>query len=294
MMQARRIGDARITRILEYAAPTHDPAFLFPDLPQADLDRQGAWLAPHHYIAHMNRLIVTIQLWIVHAGGNVIVVDTGVGNRKPRGVARMNLLNNQILPWLEAAEAAPAQVTHVVHTHLHCDHVGWDTVQADGRWVPTFPNARYLLPKVDFDYFTAEAEQRVNPIIDNALTDSVLPILEAGLADFIDGQKEIAGGVLGVEPAPGHSPGQLTFRVRSQGEEAIFSADVMHSPVQVVAPEINTSYCLDPAQARASRAALLARAAEREALIMPMHFGAPHCGYIRRQGDGYVFEGATW
>ena len=294
MMQSRRIGDVRITRILEYAAPTHDPAFLFPDLPQAELDGQGAWLAPHHYIAHMNRLIVTIQLWIVHAGGNVIIVDTGVGNRKPRGVARMNMLNNQILPWLEAAEAAPARVTHVVHTHLHCDHVGWDTRFEDGRFVPTFPNARYLLPKVDFDYFRAEAEHRVNPIIDNALTDSILPIVDAGLAEFIDGQPEIAGGVLGVEPAPGHSPGQLTFRIRSQGLEAIFGADVMHSPLQIVAPEINTSYCLDPALARASRAALLARAAEREALIMPMHFGAPHCGYIRRQGDGYVFEGAAW
>ena len=293
MMQTRRIGEATVTRILEYAAPTHDPAFLFPDLAQAELDRHASWLAPHHYIAPMNRLIVTIQLWILRIGGDVIVIDTGVGNRKPRAAARMHMLNTLMLPWLEAAGAAPDKVTHVVHTHLHSDHVGWDTVAVDGRWVPTFPKARYLLPKTDFDHYRAEAAQRVNPIIDQAFADSVMPVIEAGLADFITDQHEIAGGLI-VEPAPGHSPGQLTYRLRSQGEEAIFSADVMHSPLQVVMPDLNTSYCIDPAQARASRAALLARAAQREALIMPMHFGAPHCGYIRRQGEGYVFEGATW
>lgn len=293
MMQTRMIGDVRVTRILEYAAPTHDPAFLFPDLKQAELDRHAAWLAPHHYIAPMNRLIVTIQIWVVQAGGNVIVVDTGVGNRKPRAIARMNMLNTLVLPWLEAAGAAPAKVTHVVHTHLHCDHVGWDTSFVDGRWIPTFPNARYLLPKTDFDHYRAETGQRANPIIDQAFADSVMPVVDAGLADLIADQREIAG-VLTVEPAPGHSPGQLTYRIRSQGEEGIFSADVMHSPLQIVKPELNTSYCVDPAAARASRAALLARAADREALIMPMHFGAPHCGYIRQQGGGYVFEGAAW
>ena len=163
MMQTRRVGDATITRILEYAAPTHDPAFLFPELPQAELDRLAPTLAPHHYIPAMNRLIVTIQLWIVHAGSNVILIDTGVGNFKPRAAARMNMLNTLTLPWLEAAGAAPKAVTHVVQTHMHSDHVGWNTVLADGRWVPTFPNARYLMPRGDFDYYRDEAAQRVNP-----------------------------------------------------------------------------------------------------------------------------------
>lgn len=292
-MQTRMIGNVQVTRILEYAAPTHDPAFLFPDLPQAELNQSAAWLAPGHYIPHMNRLIVTIQLWVVRAGSNVIVVDSGVGNHKPRAMARMNMLNTLVLPWLEAAGAAPSKVTHVVHTHLHCDHVGWDTQFVDGRWVPTFPNARYLLPETDFEYFRAEAEQKINPIIDQSFTDSVLPVIHAGLADFITDQREIAD-LLVVEPAPGHSPGQLTFRIRSGHEEGIFTADVLHSPLQIAIPSLNTSYCLDAAKARSSRTALLARAADREALIMPMHFGAPYCGYVRRQGSGYVFEGATW
>ncbi len=222
MMQTRRIGDARVTRILEYAGPTHDPAFLFPDLPQAELDRHASWLAPSHYIASMNRLIVTIQLWIVHAGGNVIIIDTGVGNRKPRTAARMNMLNTLVLPWLEAAGAAPASVTHVVHTHLHSDHVGWDTVFADGRWVPTFPNARYMMPRTDFDYYHGEAAHKVNPIIDQAFADSVIPVVEAGLVDFIGETGEVAG-CLTIEPAPGHSPGQLTFAC-APGVKREFSA----------------------------------------------------------------------
>ena len=294
MIQSRQIGDARVTRVLEYFGPTHDPAFLFPDLPQAELDAEAAWLAPHHYVPHMNRLIVTIQLWVVHAGGNVIVIDTGVGNGKPRAAARMNMLNGQVPAWLEAAGARPDRVTHVVHTHLHSDHVGWNTVAVDGEWVPTFPNARYVVPKTDVEYYKAAIARKPDPIIDNAFVDSVFPVVEAGLVDFLpDAAREVAG-CLEVEPAPGHSPGMLTYRLRSRGEEGIFSADVMHSPLQIAKPELNTSYCVEPEKARRSRASLLARAVEREALIMPMHFGAPHCGYVRRQGDGFRFEAATW
>lgn len=294
MIQSRQIGDARVTRVLEYSGPTHDPAFLFPDLPQAELDAAASWLAPHHYVSHMNRLIVTIQLWVVHAGGNVIVIDTGVGNGKPRAAARMNMLNGLVLPWLEAAGAAPHQVTHVVHTHLHSDHVGWNTTNIDGRWAPTFPNARYLVPKTDFDYYKDALAREPDPIIDNAFADSVLPLVEAGLVDLVTDDARDVAGCLDVEPAPGHSPGMLTYRLRSNGEEGIFSADVMHSPLQIDKPLLNTRYCIFPDKARESRANLLARAVEREALIMPMHFGAPHCGYIRRQGDGFRFEGATW
>jgi len=294
MIQSRQIGDVRITRVLEYAAPTHPPEFLFPDLPQTQLDADAAWLAPDHYIAPMNRLIVTIQLWVVHAGDKVIVVDTGVGNLKPRAAARMNMLNGLVLPWLEAAGAGREQVTHVVHTHLHSDHIGWNTLWSDGRWEPTFPKARYLVPKTDFDHCEAMLARGPNPLIDQSFADSLHPVIEAGLADFIgDDDREVAG-LLGVEPVPGHSPGMLSYRLRSGGQEAIFSADVMHSPLQIAHPQLNTAYCELPEIARATRLALLNRAADREALIMPMHFGAPHCGYVRRQGEGFRFEPASW
>ena len=181
----------------------------------------------------------------------------------------------------------------MVHTHLHVDHVGWNTVHEGGRWVPTFPNARYVMPRADFDFFRAAAATGFNPLVDGSFADSVMPVVEAGLVDFVGDTGEVAD-CLGIEPAPGHCPGMLTFRLRSAGREAIFSADVMHSPVQVLNPALNTAYCSDPGRARTTRAALLARAAIREALIMPAHFGAPYCGYVRRQGDGYLFDAAQW
>jgi glyoxylase-like metal-dependent hydrolase (beta-lactamase superfamily II) len=294
MIQSRQLGDVRITRVLEYAAPTHPPEFLFPDLSAQQLAEDSGWLAPDHYITHMDRLIVTIQLWIVHAGSNVVVVDTGVGNLKPRSAARMNMLNSLVLPWLEAAGASRSQVTHVVHTHLHSDHIGWNTVWNGRDWEPTFPNARYFLPKHDFDFYDAKVKAGAVPLIDASFADSLYPIIEAGLADFItDDMREIAD-ILTVEQAPGHSPGMLNFSFVVGGQEAIFTADVFHSPLQIAHPTLNTGYCELPDEARRTRAAVLARAADNGSLILPMHFGPPHCGFVRRQGQGYRFEPATW
>lgn len=291
LMQSRKIGSARVSRVLEYSGPTHAPEFLFAnDLNRSALEANSGWLAPNHYVPALDRLIITIQIWVVHAGSNVILIDAGVGNLKPRPAERMNMLNTLVMPWLEAAGASPSKVTHVVMTHLHTDHVGWNTVPKDGRWVPTFPNARYLLPKTDFDDLKAKFDAGDK---DPAFADSVMPIVEAGLADMIDESKEVAG-CLVVEPAPGHSLGMLTFRLRSEGEEGIFCADVMHHPIQIAEPTWNSRYCVLPDVARKTRADFLARAATRRALIMPMHFGVPYCGYVRRQGAGYAFEPATW
>src|ERR1043166_818101 len=140
MIHHHTVGDARVTGVIEYSGPTHPPEFLYPAVNQAERDTvlktNARWLAPNHYVPHMDRLIVTIQLWVVHVGGNVIVIDTGVGNRKARPAERMDRLNTLVMPWLEAADAGPEQVTHVVMTHMHTDHVGWHTVEKDGRGMP--------------------------------------------------------------------------------------------------------------------------------------------------------------
>ena len=296
MIHHHTIGDARITGVIEYSGPTHDPGFLYPAVGKAERDAvlkaNASWLAPNHYAPSVDRLIVTIQLWVVQAGGNVIVIDTGVGNRKPRSAERMDRLNTLVMPWLEAIGAGPDQVTHVVMTHLHTDHVGWNTVEKDGKWVPTFPKARYLIPQDDFDYWKGLYDKGDKDVNQGSFADSVLPILDAGVAEFMDGKTEVAG-CLAPEPVPGHAPGMLSFRIRSGGEEGIFTADVMHNAIQIVRPDWNDRYCLWPDQALESRATVLKRAAERGALIMPMHLGAPYCGYVRRQGDGYAFEPAT-
>jgi len=290
------IGDARVTGVIEYSGPTHDPAFLYPAVDKAERDAvlqaNASWLAPNHYVPHMDRLIVTIRLWVVQAGGNTIVIDTGVGNRKPRAAERMDRLNTLVMPWLESIGAGPQQVTHVVMTHLHTDHVGWNTVEKDGRWVPTFPKARYLFPKDEFDYWKGLYDKGDKDVNQGSFADSVLPVLDAGLGDFMDGTAEVAG-CLAPEPVPGHAPGMLSFRLRSRGEEGLFCADILHNAIQIVRPDWNDRYCLWPDKALESRAAGLKRACERGALLMPMHLGAPYCGYVRRQGDGYRFEPVT-
>ena len=289
-MYTRQIGDVRVHNIIEYSGPTHSIEFLFPKLPAGLIERNLSWLAPHHWVPHMQKFVITIQLWVVHAGANVIVIDTGVGNSKKRPAPRTNMLNTLTLLWLEAAGAGPEQVTHVVHTHLHPDHVGWDAQLIDGKWVPTFPKARYLYPRSDYDWFHERAVAGAFNAGQTAaiLEDSVAPIFAAGLAEFIDETKEVAG-CLTVEPIPGHTPGQISLRLRSRGEEGIFCGDVMHSPLQIADPALNTAFCIIPDQATASRAAFLARAADRDALIMPCHFGYPYCGRVRRSGDGYAY-----
>ena len=296
MIHHHSIGDARVTGVIEYSGPTHDPAFLYPAVDKAERDAvlkaNASWLAPNHYVPHIDRLIVTIQLWVVQAGGNTIVIDTGVGNRKPRAAERMDRLNTLVMPWLESIGAGPNQVTHVVMTHMHTDHVGWNTVEKDGRWVPTFPKARYLFPKDEFDYWKGLYDKGDKDVNQGSFADSVLPIFEAGLGEFIDGKAEVAG-CLAPEPVPGHAPGMLSFRLRSRGEEGLFCADILHNAIQIVRPDWNDRYCLWPDKALESRAAGLKRACERGALLMPMHLGAPYCGYVRRQGDGYAFEPAA-
>lgn len=296
MMQTRTVGNIKVTRVLEYAGPTHLPSFLFPDLDPAQLAQQSELMSPNHWIEHMNRLIVTIQLWIVNTGNDIILIDTGVGNLKPRAdIPRMNQLNTLVKEWLIAAGAAPEDVTHVVMTHLHSDHVGWNTIWKDGRWTPTFPNARYHFPEDDF-VFCREGKNKEPGVIDvfgDSFFDSVMPVWDAGLAQLIKPGQEIAN-CLSVESAVGHSPGQVAFRIHADGQQLIFCGDIMHSPIQIVYPHINSGYCLWPDLARSTRLAFLNDAADQNALIFPMHFGAPYCGYIRREGNGFTFEGSAW
>lgn len=295
MIRSRMIGAAKVTNVIEYSGPTHAPEFLFPEIPKAERDAgiaaQKSWLAPNHYVPHMDRFIVTIQVWVVQIGDKTILIDSGVGNFKNRAAPRMNQLNTLLIPWLEAAGASAETVTHVVHTHLHTDHVGGNTILRDGRWVPAFPNARYLMPKAEFDHWTADYDGGDKMVQAGSFADSVLPILDAGLVDFIEPGQEVAGCLLG-EDVSGHAPGMLSFRLRSNGEEGMFSTDTMHSPIQVAYPHWNDRYVLRANDALTARARVLKHAAEREALIMPVHFGDPYCGYVRRQGDGYRFEAA--
>ena len=293
MIYSRHVGKAKIYNVIEYSGPTHAADFVFPALDVREIKPHLSWLAPHHYNIKLERFIVAMQLWVMHIDDKVIVIDLGVGNHKKRASERMNMLNTLTPLWMAAAGADEQAVTHVVVTHFHPDHVGWGTRMENGKWVPTFPNARYLMPKVDFDLALAAYKNGDKGVISGSFEDSVLPLYEAGLIDFIE-DGDLVAGCLEAEIMPGHTPGSIHFRFRSEGKEAIFAGDVMHSPLQIAMPHINTWIDAHAEQARASRALFLKRAAERNALIMPVHFGWPHCGYIRGDAtNGYRFEPAV-
>jgi len=289
MIHSWSIGHARVTSVVEYVGPTHAPEATFPAYDEAAMARTADRLPPGAWYPDIRRFTIAIQLWIVRHRDDVVLVDAGVGNFKPRPAARMNMLNTLLPQWLAAAGASFAEVTHVLMTHLHSDHVGWNTVLEAGRWTPTFPNARYLLPRADFVYFKGlEASGRAG---DTSFADSVAPVVEAGLADFIDARTELPAGLTPVE-AFGHTPGMLNYWLRSGGETGVFSADVFHHPVQIFNPSWNTAFCVLPDAAIATRARLLADAAAAGALVMPCHFPAPYAGYVRGNGATYSFEPA--
>lgn len=289
MIHTWRIGDATVTSLVEYVGPTHIPEATFPAFDRAALTAQEPDLPPGAWYPEISRFTIAIQIWILKRGSEVILIDTGVGNRKVRPPARMHMLNTLVPQWLAAAGAGPDAVTHVLMTHLHSDHIGWNTTLDGDRWVPTFPKARYLVPRADYAYFKDVNDS--GKASDTSFSDSLVPIFEAGLADFVDKTNDLPGGLEPVE-AFGHTPGQMNYWLRSGGDTGVFSADVFHHPVQILNPTWNTAFCILPDQAIATRAKLLADAAASNALIMSCHFPTPHTGYVRKAGDSYRFEPA--
>jgi glyoxylase-like metal-dependent hydrolase (beta-lactamase superfamily II) len=286
MMNSRRIGDIELIQIIEFSGPTHDADWMLPGLPHAALRANASWLNPGFWIPSTNRLVFTMQLWLLKASDRIIVIDTGVGNAKMRPSPYQSMINTPVLDWLAAVGAPPDKVTHVVHTHLHGDHVGWDTRQEDGRWTPTFPNATYCIPKDDWGAYRPRYDAGDQNLLGGSFADSIMPVAEAGLVRFFGDDDEIAGCLL-AHAAPGHSPGQVTLSLRHGDQHCIFSGDVLHSPMQVLFPDVNSRWCELPDVARATRHKLLADAAAANATIFPAHAAGLHGWKVSRRGEGY-------
>lgn len=287
MITSRRIGDVDLIQIVEFAGPTHDLEWMLPGFTRADFEAHAARLEPDFWMPRTNRLVFTMQLWLLRARDRIILIDTGVGNGKRRPSPHQNMINTPTLDWLAAVGAPPDKVTHVVHTHLHGDHVGWNTYCDDGRWMPTFPNATYLAPAADWADFKSRHDAGTLGVHDGPFVDSVLPIAEAGLLRLFEPGREIAG-CLVPTAAPGHTSGQVTFSFRHAGERCIFSADVLHSPMQVLRPDVNSRWCEDPQAARVTRHALLHDAAATGATVYPAHAPGLHGWRIVRQEGRYA------
>ncbi len=290
-----QVGDAAVTIVQELAMPT-SARWLFPDAPDpfAILERARPWLEPHFLDAD-GHLVQSIQSYVVRTPGMLVVIDTGIGNDKhrPGGFAGWDMRSGPFLDDLRAAGCAPEEVDVVLNTHMHGDHVGWNTRLVDGRWVPTFPNARYVFARPEWEHWQREAE-RAEGSTRQLVEDSLQPVFDAGRVDLVPTDHRLADG-LWFEPSPGHTPGHVNVRLSSRGADAVFVGDAFHSPIQCAAPGERPALDRPEAAgaAAATRRAILARYAGTDVLMLGAHFAPPSAGRVRVAGDAYRFDAVT-
>jgi glyoxylase-like metal-dependent hydrolase (beta-lactamase superfamily II) len=296
-----RIGAATVTRIDEIPLPNRVPSVLYPDLDAGAMEEYGHFLTGGSYDRKTGTLAQSIHTWLVRFSGYTILIDTGVGNGKTLPTApQFDHLDLPYLDRLLAAGVQPAEVDFVLMTHLHSDHVGWNTRFESGRWVPTFPNAKYIFSHTEQRYNASLSGHKPAPDLprpalgkpvrqpgSHMYDESVAPIIESGLALLIDvdGTEPVDG--LSFLPTPGHSIDHGSICLRSGGPEALFLGDVMHHPLQVYRPDLRTIYCEFPEASRASRAWIHSHASEKNALCFSSHFAESSAGYISRRTGGF-------
>jgi glyoxylase-like metal-dependent hydrolase (beta-lactamase superfamily II) len=283
------VGGATIARVEETYGPTYRASELFPEWNGEILAAHDHWLAPSHYDAASGRIKLSVHSWLLQIGKQKILIDSCCGNNKVKpGRPFWNMLNLPYLERLAAAGAQPQEIDLVMCTHLHHDHVGWNTQLRDGRWVPTFPNARYVFSKPDFEYYQKlDSDAQNEPAEFGTFRECVLPIVEAGRAELVTGLHRLDENIE-IVPAPGHSAGHVVFKLESRSSRAVFIGDVFHHLLQVYYPHWNFPKNSDVEQARMSRRTVLADCASTGALVLPGHVGAPFAGHIDAADGGFV------
>jgi glyoxylase-like metal-dependent hydrolase (beta-lactamase superfamily II) len=285
-MHTLRLGEVTISRITEIGRSAFPTTQMLPDSEADRIARHHRWIKPHFFDEVVGDLGSRIQTWIVRTPRHTVLIDTGVGNDKIRGETPLwNKRNGGYLDDLRAAGVTPEQVDVVLCTHLHVDHVGWNTRLAGDRWVPTFPKARYVFSGEEWEFWKHENEAGREP--SGCVADSVVPVVEAGQAVVVDSAYRVDEW-LSYEPWVGHTPGHVGVRVRTGAGDAVFSGDLMHRVVQVAEPQWSSIFCYDRKQAATTRRAFVERHAASGDLVLPAHF--PHPGRIVRDRDGHRFE----
>jgi glyoxylase-like metal-dependent hydrolase (beta-lactamase superfamily II) len=245
----------------------------------------SSWLRPH-FVDDDGNLVLSIHAFGVTAGDRRIIIDTCIGN--DRRIPGMEALNLQT-PFLEDLAAAGfprEEVDTVICTHLHFDHVGWNTMLVDGKWVPTFPNARYLLCRDEWAHWSTASGDTGYAV---TLDDAVRPVVDAGLADLVPPDHRVTDEIR-LELTPGHTPGHVAVHLESGGDHALITGDLAHHPVQWAEPQWFADPDTDRAQSEATRRRLLEEHAGTDLLVIGTHFAPPCAGRLVADGNGYRFE----
>jgi glyoxylase-like metal-dependent hydrolase (beta-lactamase superfamily II) len=284
-----RIGKVTVTKIVEMEV-TGGSRFILPQATYEEILPIG-WLQPH-FADERGRLKMSIHALVVEApdgtkNGRRIVVDTCLGNDKEgRRIPTWNKLQGPFLNDLGAAGFARDSIDTVLCTHLHVDHVGWNTMLIDGKWLPTFPNARYLMGRTEFQHWRG---QHGREDMQAVFADSVAPVFDAGLVDLVETDHRVCDEITLV-PTVGHTPGHVSVVIKSEGEEALITGDFMHHPCQIARPHWCSTADSDPAVAQSTRERMLADLSSRPVLVIGTHFAGATAGRIVRDGDVYRMD----
>jgi glyoxylase-like metal-dependent hydrolase (beta-lactamase superfamily II) len=294
-MKTFKVGSYHVTRIEEMLTPGFKPEFLFPDYTPEVFGEHAVLSGSRFWDEVSQKVMSSMHSWMIRNDKHTILIDTGCGNDKTRALPLFERFHQLHLPYLSRLSEAgvqPEDVTLVICTHLHIDHVGWNTRLVDGAWVPTFRNAKYIFSRREFAHWQSPTGGHLTmPENIAVIADSVLPVLDAGQVEFIDDGSKIVEGLF-FHDAIGHTAGHGMLKLESGNDAAIFPGDSLHQPMQVFRPDWNSRFCEQPVQARATRRSILDYCHDRHALLLPAHFGAPHGGYVSRHASGYDFTPA--
>jgi glyoxylase-like metal-dependent hydrolase (beta-lactamase superfamily II) len=275
-----KVGRIKITKVVELET-VGSTKFILPLATNEEI-RKLPWLIPD-FATEEGRLKMSIHSLVVETPSHRIVVDTGLGNDKEgRNVPTWNNRNGPFLETLTAAAFPPDSIDTVLCTHLHVDHVGWNTRLVDGNWLPTFANARYVFGKIEYEHWRDHSHEPSQAAVFN---DSVKPIMDAGKAELIGSDHKLCDEITMI-PTPGHSPGHMSIHINSEGEEGLLTGDVAHHPCQMAHLDWSSTADSDPVQSTATRRKLFSRFADTPTLVIGGHFSA---GHIKRDGDAFKF-----
>jgi glyoxylase-like metal-dependent hydrolase (beta-lactamase superfamily II) len=293
-MRQLTIGDMRIDRLVEIAALPLDKAFLFANVTDEVIAANRGWLDHRFIEPDTGRFILSHHSYVVRTQRWTAIVDTCCGNHKERpGAPFWHRLNQPYIENMAALGVAPEDVDFVMCTHLHVDHVGWNTRLVDGRWIPTFPKARYLMGRTEYDHW--DRQHRENPgraVNRGSFEDSVLPVVASGQAEFVDSDHCVfddRGATFRFVPAPGHTIGNMMIDLRGGHDHAVVSGDVIHHPIQCAAPWLSNAADFDLDMARNTRVKLLEQLADTPSILLPAHFPAPTAGRVTSNGPAFRF-----
>ena len=285
-MTALTIGDVTVTRVVELDRSSFEIGAMLPESTPERIAAQRDWMGPELLDPVTGVHKACIQSYVLRTPWHTVVIDTCVGNDKPRnGVPAWHMRRGTYLSDLAGAGVKPEDVDMVICTHLHVDHVGWNTRLEGGRWVPTFPRARYVIVREEFEFWKREGETGREEF--GLIDDSVMPVVEAGMADLV-ASDHVIDDRLRLEPAPGHTPAHVCVRLTTPAGQAIFTGDMMHRPIQVAEPEWNSRFCDDAELARKTRRGFLERHADADVIVLAAHF--PVAGRIVAPGGRARFQ----